>query len=395
MTAFVARPRHGRHADGQRAAASRRRTRTRMIVAAEPLQGELVQGLRSLEDGYIPPIIDLSLLDRKIFVSNRDAIVWTKKLLEEEGLFVGVSTGAIASICVRVAERARRGQRRLRRARRRLEVPELGRLQQDDRGARGRGRPRVRLVLVGGGKLALIRVFSSTPSQVAPPERRGAARAPPRRVGEDRARPRTRNASSASSVRSFAAASSARPNGSPRSSGSPRVPRSSSAAARSGSALEMRPRQLQPLRARRLERGRPADREHQRVRARSPRRSGERLAARARACRRAASSSSPSSVKRAAPVHHHVQLLVASPVARLVVRLHDRLAGLRGRCRPTRRSRARRGAAGSGASGARPAARPSPSRRWRRPRIRAGLATGLARLVVGVRLVVRRRSAIP
>ncbi|HEV7846685.1 MAG TPA: cysteine synthase family protein [Thermoleophilaceae bacterium] len=74
-----------------------------VIVAAEPLQGELVQGLRSLEDGYIPPIIDLSLLDRKIFVSNRDAVVWTKKLMEEEGLFVGVSTGAIASICVRVA----------------------------------------------------------------------------------------------------------------------------------------------------------------------------------------------------------------------------------------------------------------------------------------------------
>jgi cysteine synthase len=74
-----------------------------MIVAAEPLQGELVQGLRSLEDGYIPPIIDLSLLDRKIFVSNRDAVVWTKKLLEDEGMFVGVSAGAIASICVRVA----------------------------------------------------------------------------------------------------------------------------------------------------------------------------------------------------------------------------------------------------------------------------------------------------
>ena len=74
-----------------------------LIVAAEPLQGELVQGLRSLDDGFIPPIIDLSLLDRKIFVSNRDAVVWTKKLLEEEGLFVGVSAGAIASICVRVA----------------------------------------------------------------------------------------------------------------------------------------------------------------------------------------------------------------------------------------------------------------------------------------------------
>src|ERR687891_368166 len=70
-----------------------------LVVAAEPLQGELVQGLRSLEDGYIPPIIDLSLLDRKIFVSNRDAVVGTKRLLEEEGLFLGVSAGAIATIC--------------------------------------------------------------------------------------------------------------------------------------------------------------------------------------------------------------------------------------------------------------------------------------------------------
>jgi cysteine synthase B len=73
------------------------------IVAAEPLQGEPVQGLRSLDDGFIPPIIDLSLLDRKIFVSNRDAIVWTRRLLDEEGLFAGVSTGAIASIAVRIA----------------------------------------------------------------------------------------------------------------------------------------------------------------------------------------------------------------------------------------------------------------------------------------------------
>ena len=73
------------------------------IVAAEPMQGELVQGLRSLEDGFIPPIIDLSLLDRKIMVSNHDAIVWTKRLLEEEGLFAGVSTGAIAAIAVRIA----------------------------------------------------------------------------------------------------------------------------------------------------------------------------------------------------------------------------------------------------------------------------------------------------
>ena len=73
------------------------------IVAAEPMQGELVQGLRSLEDGFIPPIIDLSLLDRKIMVSNRDAILWTQRLLNEEGLFAGVSAGAVAAICVRIA----------------------------------------------------------------------------------------------------------------------------------------------------------------------------------------------------------------------------------------------------------------------------------------------------
>jgi cysteine synthase B len=73
------------------------------IVAAEPMQGEPVQGLRSLDDGFIPPIIDLSLLDRKIFVTNRDAILWTRKLLDEESLFAGVSTGAIASIAVRIA----------------------------------------------------------------------------------------------------------------------------------------------------------------------------------------------------------------------------------------------------------------------------------------------------
>ena len=73
------------------------------IVAAEPKQGEPVQGLRSLDDGFIPPIIDLSLLDRKIFVTNRDAIVWTRKLLEEESVFAGVSSGAIAAIAVRIA----------------------------------------------------------------------------------------------------------------------------------------------------------------------------------------------------------------------------------------------------------------------------------------------------
>jgi [CysO sulfur-carrier protein]-thiocarboxylate-dependent cysteine synthase len=73
------------------------------IVAAEPMPGELVQGLRSLEDGYVPPVLDESLLDDRFLVSNRDAIVGVRRLLREEGLFVGLSSGAAAAIALRVA----------------------------------------------------------------------------------------------------------------------------------------------------------------------------------------------------------------------------------------------------------------------------------------------------
>jgi anti-anti-sigma factor len=74
------------------------------IVAAEPMPGAPVQGLRSVDGGFIPPIVDLSLLDREISVSNRDAVTWTKRLLDEEGIFAGVSSGAVASIAVGVAD---------------------------------------------------------------------------------------------------------------------------------------------------------------------------------------------------------------------------------------------------------------------------------------------------
>jgi [CysO sulfur-carrier protein]-thiocarboxylate-dependent cysteine synthase len=73
------------------------------VVAVEPMQGEDVFGLRSLDDGFIPPILDVSLLDRKIMIANREAISWTQRLLHEEGLFAGVSSGAIASVAVRIA----------------------------------------------------------------------------------------------------------------------------------------------------------------------------------------------------------------------------------------------------------------------------------------------------
>ena len=140
-----------------------------LIVAAEPMQGELVQGLRSLDDGFIPPIIDLSLLDRKIMVSNRDAIVWTKKLLDEEGVFAGVSGGAIACDRRPHRRRARRRQRRLPDPRRRLEVPLLRRLHEADRGDR---KPRLHRLVVGRAS------SSAADEDLAGPDRRdGRARA--------------------------------------------------------------------------------------------------------------------------------------------------------------------------------------------------------------------------
>jgi len=79
------------------------------IVAAEPLPGELVQGLRSLEDGYVPPVLDESVLDDRQLVSNRDAVIGVRRLLREEGLFVGLSSGAAAAVALRVAAEMERG----------------------------------------------------------------------------------------------------------------------------------------------------------------------------------------------------------------------------------------------------------------------------------------------
>lgn len=73
------------------------------IVAAEPLPGEEVQGLRSLEEGFVPPILDTSLLDRRILVSNRDSVVGVRLLAEREGIFAGVSSGANLHVALRVA----------------------------------------------------------------------------------------------------------------------------------------------------------------------------------------------------------------------------------------------------------------------------------------------------
>ena len=73
------------------------------IVAAEPLPGEGVQGLRSLDEGFVPPVLDASVLDDKFLVSNRDAVIGVRRLLDEEGIFAGLSGGAALAVAVRVA----------------------------------------------------------------------------------------------------------------------------------------------------------------------------------------------------------------------------------------------------------------------------------------------------
>ncbi len=73
------------------------------IVAVEPLPGELVQGLRSLDEGFIPEILDPSLIDAKYLVSNRDAITALRDLVFREGIFAGPSCGAVLVAAARVA----------------------------------------------------------------------------------------------------------------------------------------------------------------------------------------------------------------------------------------------------------------------------------------------------
>jgi cysteine synthase len=73
------------------------------VAAAEPLPGDPVMGLRSLEDGYVPPILDVGKLDRKLLVSNAEAVAGLRALLEREGVFAGVSSGAVVHIARRLA----------------------------------------------------------------------------------------------------------------------------------------------------------------------------------------------------------------------------------------------------------------------------------------------------
>jgi [CysO sulfur-carrier protein]-thiocarboxylate-dependent cysteine synthase len=75
-----------------------------VVAAAEPLPGDPVMGLRSLEDGYVPPILDVSQLDRKLLVSNAEAVAGMRALLEDEGIFAGVSAGGVVHVARQLAE---------------------------------------------------------------------------------------------------------------------------------------------------------------------------------------------------------------------------------------------------------------------------------------------------
>jgi cysteine synthase B len=80
-----------------------------VVAAAEPLPGDPVMGLRSLEDGYVPPILDVSRLDRKLLVSNAESVAGMQALLEAEGIFAGVSSGGVLHVARRLAEELEEG----------------------------------------------------------------------------------------------------------------------------------------------------------------------------------------------------------------------------------------------------------------------------------------------
>src|SRR5580765_2098822 len=75
-----------------------------VVAAAEPLPGDPVMGLRSLDDGYVPPILDVGKLDRKLLVSNAESVAGLRALVDREGIFAGISSGAVVDVARRLAE---------------------------------------------------------------------------------------------------------------------------------------------------------------------------------------------------------------------------------------------------------------------------------------------------
>jgi cysteine synthase B len=80
------------------------------VIASAPEPNDAIQGLRSLEEGFVPPILDLNLLDARIMVSSEESFRMTAALLRQEGVFAGVSSGAVLSAALRVGERLESGK---------------------------------------------------------------------------------------------------------------------------------------------------------------------------------------------------------------------------------------------------------------------------------------------
>ncbi|MEH3033599.1 MAG: cysteine synthase [Aeromicrobium erythreum] len=82
------------------------------IVAAEPRYGELVYGLRNLDEGFVPELYDESLIDARFSVGPRDAVRRVRELLEHEGIFAGISTGAILHAALAQAAKSQKAGER-------------------------------------------------------------------------------------------------------------------------------------------------------------------------------------------------------------------------------------------------------------------------------------------
>ena len=99
------RARHHRHADGHRAATCASKVPDVQIIAAEPRYGELVYGLRNIDEGFVPELYDDTVLTRRFSVTSYDALRRTRDLIDNEGVFAGISTGAILHAALSIAEK--------------------------------------------------------------------------------------------------------------------------------------------------------------------------------------------------------------------------------------------------------------------------------------------------
>ncbi len=79
------------------------------IIAVAPEPDDFISGLRRLEDGFIPPILDINLLDNRLLVNSYDSFYMTKELMEKEGIFAGISSGSVIAGALKLAERMDEG----------------------------------------------------------------------------------------------------------------------------------------------------------------------------------------------------------------------------------------------------------------------------------------------